>query len=168
MAEVKIENIGKSYEKRRVFENLSLTIHDGECFTLLGPSGCGKTVTLRLIAGFEYPSAGEISIGNTVVSSAEKRIHLPPESRKIGVVFQDYAVWPHMTVFDNVVYPLKIQSVSRTEASGRTEHVDRPGQPEGAGQAFSVSAVGRPATAGGPGKGPGIQAGNHAPRRAPE
>jgi iron(III) transport system ATP-binding protein len=122
MAEVKLEKIGKAYEKKRVFEDLSLTIHDGECFTLLGPSGCGKTVILRLIAGFDSPSAGEIFIGNTLVSSAEKRIQLPPESRKIGVVFQDYAVWPHMTVFDNVVYPLKIQGVSREESSSRTEH----------------------------------------------
>ncbi len=120
MAEVRLEKISKFYEKHRVFEDLSLTIHDGECFTLLGPSGCGKTVILRLIAGFEHPRSGEIFIGNTLVSSAQKRIQLPPESRKIGVVFQDYAVWPHMSVFDNVVYPLHIQGIPKSEASGRT------------------------------------------------
>ena len=120
MAEVRLEKISKFFDKHRVYEDLSLTIHDGECFTLLGPSGCGKTVTLRLISGFEHPSAGEIFIGDTLVSSAERRIHLPPESRRIGVVFQDYAVWPHMTVFDNVIYPLNIQGVPKSEASSRT------------------------------------------------
>jgi iron(III) transport system ATP-binding protein len=120
MAEVKLAGAAKYYGQHRVFENLSLTIRDGECFTLLGPSGCGKTVLLRLIAGFEPPSAGEIHIGRTLVSSPGKRIHLPPESRRISVVFQDYAVWPHKTVYDNVIYPLEIQKVDKKEAVERT------------------------------------------------
>jgi iron(III) transport system ATP-binding protein len=136
MAEVRLENISKSYEKHRVFESLSLTIRDGECFTLLGPSGCGKTVILRFIAGFEHPTTGEILIGKTLVSSAAKRIQLPPESRKIGVVFQDYAVWPHMTVFDNVVYPLRIQGVNKNEASSRTDHAVEQVSLRGLGRRF--------------------------------
>ncbi len=120
MAEVHVQNIDKSYGKHRLLEDLTLRINDGECFTLLGPSGCGKTVLLRLIAGFEKPDAGTISIGQTVVSSPEKGIHFPPEQRRIGVVFQDYAVWPHRTVLENVIYPLKIQKVPGTDALART------------------------------------------------
>jgi len=123
MAEVKLERVAKSYGKEPLFRDLSLTVRDGECFTLLGPSGCGKTVILRLIAGFEQPDSGEISIGDRLVSSTTKKIHLPPEERKIGVVFQDYAVWPHKTVFDNVIYPLRIQGVPKHEAPRRTEQV---------------------------------------------
>ena len=120
MAEVKLTGASKYYGSHRVFDNLNLTIRDGECFTLLGPSGCGKTVLLRLIAGFETPGAGEITIGGKLVSSPAKKIHLPPESRRISVVFQDYAVWPHKTVYDNVIYPLQIQKVEKKEADQRT------------------------------------------------
>ncbi len=120
MAEVRLENVSKRYGKQKVIEDLSITINDGECFTFLGPSGCGKTVVLRLIAGFEHPDRGEISIGDKLVSSPKKGIHLPPESRKIGVVFQDYAVWPHKTVFENVIYPLTIQGIQREDAVNRT------------------------------------------------
>jgi iron(III) transport system ATP-binding protein len=122
MAEVRLENVSKSYDKHKVFEDLSLTINDGECFTLLGPSGCGKTVILRLIAGFEHPSSGDLFIGRTLVSSTAKGIQLPPESRSIGVVFQDYAVWPHKTVLENVIYPLTIQGVLKSEAATRTQY----------------------------------------------
>lgn len=120
MADVRLERVGKTYEKHTVFQDLDLTARDGECFTLLGPSGCGKTVIMRLIAGFEQPSSGSIFIGDTLVSSLEAGVHLPPESRRIGVVFQDYAVWPHRTVFDNVIYPLRIQKIPKDEAVRRT------------------------------------------------
>jgi iron(III) transport system ATP-binding protein len=120
MADVRLENLAAVFGTRRVFEGFTLHIRDGECFTLLGPSGCGKTVVLRMIAGFEHPSAGEVFIGDRRVSSAEKKIHVPTESRHIGVVFQDYAVWPHKTVFENVVYPLQIQKVAGDEAQRRT------------------------------------------------
>ena len=119
MAEVRLLDVGKYFGHHRVYENLNLTIQDGECFTLLGPSGCGKTVTVRLIAGFEQPTSGDLFIGKTLVSSAAKRVHLPPESRKIGIVFQDYAVWPHKTAFENVVYPLTIQRIQKSEAAAR-------------------------------------------------
>ena len=119
MANVTLEKVGKTYDRHRVISDLSVSIRDGECFTFLGPSGCGKTVTLRLIAGFEHMTAGEIFIGDRLVSSVEKDIHIPPEERKIGVVFQDYAVWPHKTVYENIVYPLQIQKLPAAEAKER-------------------------------------------------
>ncbi|MEI7670940.1 MAG: ABC transporter ATP-binding protein [Deltaproteobacteria bacterium] len=119
MADVRLENLTAVFGTHRVFEGFSLTIRDGECFTLLGPSGCGKTVVGRMIAGFEHPSAGEIYIGDQLVSSASEGVHIPTELRGIGVVFQDYAVWPHKTVYQNVSYPLEIQRVAGAEASTR-------------------------------------------------
>ena len=116
---IQIEAVAKSYGKHRVHENLTLSVRRGECFTLLGPSGCGKTVLLRLIAGFEAPDAGRISIGGVVVSDPTAGINLSPDSRSLGMVFQDYAVWPHMTVFDNVAYPLKITKKERGELTER-------------------------------------------------
>jgi iron(III) transport system ATP-binding protein len=119
MASVRVDGIAKSYGKHTVIADLGVEIRDGECFTFLGPSGCGKTVLLRLIAGFERPDRGEIRIGETLVSAPAQRIFLPPERRRIGVVFQDYAVWPHKTVLENVAYPLAIQKVPRDEAGIR-------------------------------------------------
>jgi iron(III) transport system ATP-binding protein len=119
MVKVTMNHIGKSYNQRRIVEDINITVSDGECLTFLGPSGCGKTVLLRMIAGFEKPDQGEILIGNHLVASAEKQIHIPPESRKIGVVFQDYAVWPHKTVLENVIYPLMIQKIPKDEAGRR-------------------------------------------------
>ncbi|MDR2521232.1 MAG: ABC transporter ATP-binding protein [Spirochaetaceae bacterium] len=108
MAEIRLEHIYKSYGKHDVHADLNMTIAGGECFTLLGPSGCGKTVLMRMIAGFEMPDKGKIYIDGKLVSDGEARTSVPPNLRGLGVVFQDYAVWPHMTVFDNIAYPLKI------------------------------------------------------------
>ena len=116
---IRIEGIAKSYGSHQVHKDLSLSIEKGECFTLLGPSGCGKTVLLRLIAGFETPDAGRISIDNTVVSDPAAGIYIPPDSRGLGVVFQDYAVWPHMSVYENVAYPLKIAKRPKDEIRNR-------------------------------------------------
>lgn len=102
-----------------------MTIRDGECFTFLGPSGCGKTVILRMIAGFERPDRGEILIGDRLVASGERHYSLAPELRDIGVVFQDYAVWPHKTVFQNVAYPLQIKKVHKQELIERTNKAIR-------------------------------------------
>jgi iron(III) transport system ATP-binding protein len=121
MADVRLKNLAAVFGSRRVFEDFTLTIRDGECFTLLGPSGCGKTVVLRMIAGFEHPSAGEVFIGDRLVSSAATHVHVPTEQRQIGVVFQDYAVWPHKTVFENVAYPLQIQKVAAAEIAARSQ-----------------------------------------------
>lgn len=114
MARINLDSVSKAYGKNKVFENLSLTLEHGECFTLLGPSGCGKTVLLRLLAGFENPDSGSVSIGNETVANAGGEC-LPPDRRDIGVVFQDYAVWPHMTVLQNVAYPLKIAKAPKDE-----------------------------------------------------
>lgn len=123
MARIRLEGVSKAYDQHLVIDNLSITIPDGECFTFLGPSGCGKTIVLRLIAGFEELSEGEIFIGERLVSSKSKGIHLPPEQRKLGVVFQDYAVWPHKSVFQNVIYPLVMQHIPIAEANKRTREV---------------------------------------------
>lgn len=119
MAGIVLDSVGKAYGKHQVFSNLSLNIEHGECFTLLGPSGCGKTVLLRLMAGFENPDSGSVSIGGETVARAGAD-SLPPDRRNIGVVFQDYAVWPHMTVFQNVSYPLKIAKIPKDELQRRT------------------------------------------------
>lgn len=115
MAEVILENLRKDYDGVTAVKELSLHVRDGEFVTLLGPSGCGKTTSLRMIAGFIEPTVGTIRIGTQVVSDPAHGIFTPPEDRNIGMVFQSYAVWPHMTVFDNVAYPLKIARRSRPE-----------------------------------------------------
>ncbi|MDR2614139.1 MAG: ABC transporter ATP-binding protein, partial [Candidatus Accumulibacter sp.] len=120
MASIEIRNVSKRYAGRTVLSDLSLSLPDGGCFTLLGPSGCGKTVLLRLIAGFEAPDGGSIRIGDEVVADAASGRATPPDRRNLGVVFQDYAVWPHMTVYDNVAYPLKLSGVPADELRRRT------------------------------------------------
>ena len=119
MAGLKIRGLKKAFDKHVVLENLDLDIVDGECFVLLGPSGCGKTVLVRQIAGFDTPDAGEIHIGERLVTSISRGIALPAEDRGFSMVFQDYAVWPHMTVGENVRYPLKIQGTPPHEAGER-------------------------------------------------
>lgn len=120
MAEIRLENVTKSYGDKTILENLSLSVRDGECFSILGPSPCGKTTILRLICGFEKLDAGEISIGGRVVSNKSRHSFLAPEKRNIGMVFQDYAVWPHMTAYENVYYPLKKKGVTKHEAREQT------------------------------------------------
>ena len=120
MASICINDISVSYGSRKVLQGLSFDINDGECCTLLGPSACGKTTLARAICGFTKLDGGEISIGENIVSSKVRNVFLAPERRNIGVVFQDYAVWPHMTVFENVYYPLKMRRVHKPEALART------------------------------------------------
>jgi iron(III) transport system ATP-binding protein len=121
MAKITLDAVSKSYDKRAVLQDLTLTVDHGECFTLLGPSGCGKTVLLRLIAGFEIPDDGLIHIGDDLVAKAGEA-SIPPDRRDLGVVFQDYAVWPHMTVFQNVSYPLKLAKAPQEELEKKTRH----------------------------------------------
>ncbi|HGO5816004.1 TPA: ABC transporter ATP-binding protein [Mannheimia haemolytica] len=113
MATITFENISKTFGSNEVLKNLSLVVKDGECFTLLGPSGCGKTVLLRLLAGFDVPDSGRILIDQEVVADPKKGVDVQPDQRGLGVVFQDYAVWPHMTVFDNIAYPLKLKELDK-------------------------------------------------------
>lgn len=115
MAQVVINNVYKRFGNVTAVNDFSLDIADGEFISILGPSGCGKTTMLRMIAGFEQASEGEISIGDRLVSSSKQSVFVPPEKRDIGMVFQSYAVWPHMTVAENVGYPLKIKKYSKEQ-----------------------------------------------------
>lgn len=107
-----LRNVTKSFGKVKAVDNLSLEIEAGQLFTLLGPSGCGKTTTLRMIAGLERPDRGEILLKQQPIVSVRRRLFTPPEKRKMGMVFQSYAIWPHMTVFKNVAYPLELRRVN--------------------------------------------------------
>ena len=117
MSSITLTDVTKSYGNVQVIQSFTGTFADGEFVTLLGPSGCGKTTMLRMIAGFEKPTSGEILIDDAVVSGRGQFV--PPNRRNIGMVFQSYAVWPHMDVFDNVAYPLKIQGLPRGEIKKR-------------------------------------------------
>ena len=121
MSTVTIKNLTKSFGSSQVLKEFNEVFRDGEFVTLLGPSGCGKTTMLRMIAGFEIPTTGEIWIDDKLVSGGKK--FLPPEKRDIGMVFQSYAVWPHMNVFDNVAYPLQIKHVKREEIRTRVDKI---------------------------------------------
>jgi len=114
-----IADLSKAFGDARVVADLNLQVAEGEMLVLVGPSGCGKTTTLRCIAGLESPSAGRIVIGSRVVTAVGEGINVPPERREIGMVFQSYAVWPHMTVFNNVAYPLRAIGVPRKEIPDR-------------------------------------------------
>src|SRR5436853_4586888 len=108
---------------RPAVDGVSFAVPAGELVVLLGPSGCGKTTTLRCVAGLEHPSDGEISIAGRLVSSPARGIVVPPRLRDLGMVFQSYAVWPHMTVRQNVIYPLKHRNISRHDAHRKVEEV---------------------------------------------
>src|SRR5689334_10834466 len=111
VASVELRGLTKRYDALAVVDNVSLRIEHGLLVCLLGPSGCGKTTTLRLIAGFIEPSAGEIAVGDRVVSSPSRTV--PPERRNMSMIFQSYALWPHMTVAENVAYGLKLRKADR-------------------------------------------------------
>ena len=100
-------------------QNLSVDVLDGEILTLLGPSGCGKTTTLRMVAGLETPDAGDIFFGEEAVVMTSRRFNLPPNKRNVGMVFQSYAIWPHMTVAENVAFPLKARRFPKREIKDR-------------------------------------------------
>jgi len=121
--EIKISGLRKYYTSEgktiKALDDVDLRIPANTIFTLLGPSGCGKTTLLRCIVGLETPDAGEIRIGDEIVWSHKEKIYLPTEKRRLGMVFQTYAIWPHMNVFDNVAYPLQVQKLSKDEIRKR-------------------------------------------------
>jgi len=114
---IQLKDIVKRFGALEAVSHVSLEIEDGELFTLLGPSGCGKTTVLRLIGGFHKPDSGEIYFGEKEVSA------IPPYQRNIGMVFQNYALWPHMTIFENVAYGLKLKKVPKKDFTGRVDRV---------------------------------------------
>jgi len=119
-AMVELDHVGKDFGAEAAVDEVSLAVAPGEFVTLLGLSGCGKTTTLRCLAGLERPDAGEIRIDGEIVASAERGIHRNPEHRNIGMVFQSYALWPHMTVFDNVAYGLRVRRAPKSVVRRRT------------------------------------------------
>ena len=121
MANVRLSNVTKKFGDVTAVNALNLEIRDGECFSMLGPSGCGKTTTLRMVAGFEDLSEGEIHVGDRLISSPARNYYLPPEKRNFGMVFQAFAVWPHLSVYENVAFPLRIRNFSTAEIEQRTK-----------------------------------------------
>jgi len=109
MSDVVLEKVSRHFGEFVAVNDVDLRVAQGEFVTLLGPSGCGKTTTLRMVAGLEQNTGGRISIDNEVVSDAASRVFVPSERRRLGMVFQSYAIWPHMTVFENVAYPLRVR-----------------------------------------------------------
>jgi iron(III) transport system ATP-binding protein len=126
-SELRVENLRKVFPALRggmpkaAIDDVSFTVAAGEIVVLLGPSGCGKTTTLRCVAGLEHPTSGRIVIGGTVYTDPVAGVLVPPRSRNLGMVFQSYAVWPHMTVRQNVAYPLKARRVPRGEQARAVE-----------------------------------------------
>src|ERR1051326_268648 len=130
---LQVTNLVKSFSEAKgmsrgrvlAVDDLSIEVAEGQLFTLLGPSGCGKTTTLRCIAGLETPDRGEITVGGRVFFSSERKIRVPPNERGLGMVFQSYAIWPHLNVFKNVAFPLEVlprkQRPSRKEVRERVE-----------------------------------------------
>lgn len=124
--QVVLQHVTKRFTTRTMgtvtaVDDFNLEIQEGECFSFLGPSGCGKTTTLRMIAGFEDLSEGEIHLCGKPVSVKSKNLYVPPEERGLGMVFQAFAVWPHMNIFDNVAFPLKIQKMNRTDTEKKVK-----------------------------------------------
>lgn len=120
MEQVVLRNVTKRFTTKTLgditaVDNFNLSVHEGECFSFLGPSGCGKSTTLRMIAGFEDLNEGEIELCGRLVSSSAKKLYVPPEERGLGMVFQAFAVWPHMNVFENVAFPLRIAKMNKMD-----------------------------------------------------
>lgn len=126
MPQVVLRNVTKRFTTRQLgtitaVDDFNLEIKEGECFSFLGPSGCGKTTTLRMIAGFEDLSEGEIELCGRPVSIKERNLYIPPEKRDLGMVFQAFAVWPHMNVFENVALPLRVRKLPGQEITKRVK-----------------------------------------------
>jgi iron(III) transport system ATP-binding protein len=117
--QIRIDHVTKSYGAARAVDELTLHISDGEFLVLLGPSGCGKTTTMRAIVGLETPDTGRIEVGDQVVFDAARGINIPTNKRRMGMVFQSYAIWPHKSVSENVSFPLEQQHLSRAEIRKR-------------------------------------------------
>ena len=122
MSRIELRGINKYYGKNHVLKDISLVIEDGEFMTLLGPSGCGKTTTLRVVAGLEKPQEGYMYMGEREIVNAPEKFYEEPGRRHLNLVFQSYALWPHMTVFDNVAFGLEVAKVPRDEIRKKVEN----------------------------------------------
>ena len=123
MSFLRIENLYKTFDRVVAVNRINLDIEEGEFFTLLGSSGCGKTTTLRMVGGLEKPDGGAIYLGDHCLAARARNIFVKPEKRDMGMVFQSYALWPHMTVFENVSYPLKLRGLSRSDIRAKVAEV---------------------------------------------
>lgn len=123
MAELRVESLLKKFGDFLAVDHVSFKVKDGEFLTLLGPSGCGKSTTLGAVAGLDRPDGGRISLGSSVFFDGETGRFLPPEGREIGLVFQSYALWPHMTVEENLHFPLKLRKIRKAERNQRVGEV---------------------------------------------
>ncbi|MEO5575759.1 MAG: ABC transporter ATP-binding protein [Gaiellaceae bacterium] len=123
MPEIHVQNLVKEFGDQRALDDVSFEVKEGELFTLLGPSGCGKSTTLMSIAGFQHPEAGRIAVGDETFVDASRKLAVPAEQRNLGIVFQSYAVWPHMTVFENLAFPLKVRKLKRDAIRTRVREV---------------------------------------------
>ena len=121
MSHARLLTVTKRFGDVTAVNSLNLEIEKGECFSMLGPSGCGKTTTLRMVAGFEDLSEGEVYVGDRLLSCPQRNYYLPPEKRNFGMVFQAFAVWPHLSVYDNVAFPLQIRNFPSDEIDKRTK-----------------------------------------------
>ena len=149
MSNVVLEKVSRKFGDFTAVSGVDLAVREGEFVTLLGPSGCGKTTTLRMVAGLEQNTGGRISIGGRLVSDAERGLFVPAEHRALGMVFQSYAIWPHMTVFDNVAYPLRVRRMGRSDIRARVlealklvemaDYADRPAPALSGGQQQRVA-----------------------------
>jgi iron(III) transport system ATP-binding protein len=123
MPEIHVEQLVKTFADQRALDRVSFAVDEGELFTLLGPSGCGKSTTLLSLAGFQNPEEGRIAVAGTTFFDADGRVNIPAERRNLGIVFQSYAVWPHMTVFENLAFPLKVRRIAKPEIRTRVGDV---------------------------------------------
>jgi iron(III) transport system ATP-binding protein len=123
MPEIHVDNLVKAFGDQRALDRVSFAVEEGELFTLLGPSGCGKSTTLLSIAGFQRPDEGRIAVAGSAFFDAERRVNIAAERRNLGIVFQSYAVWPHMTVFENLAFPLKVRRLAKREIRTRVAEV---------------------------------------------
>lgn len=121
MSRIELKNINKYFGKNHVLKNINLVIEDGDFMTLLGPSGCGKTTTLRSITGLEDPEGGIITVGDKEIVNGEKKYYMPPSKRDLSLVFQSYALWPHMTVHDNVSFGLNVKKIPKKDIRPKVE-----------------------------------------------
>jgi len=123
MSQLRIRNISKAFANTAILRDISLDVEAGSILTLLGPSGCGKTTLLRIIAGLESPDQGHIATGERVFVDRERGIELPPQQRRLGFVFQDYGLWPHLSVAQNVAFPLRMARLDKARIQARVEEV---------------------------------------------